>query len=61
VEPLATIVPVLIVNGENDPAAECVKGIAARFLGTADLKSLDVACVADIRRQPFVVKSDGGG
>jgi hypothetical protein len=27
----------------------------------ANPKSLDVACVADIRRQPFVVKSDGGG
>jgi len=31
----------------------------ARFLETADPKSLDVACVADIR-QPLVVKSDGG-
>jgi len=32
----------------------------ARFLETADPKSLDVPCVADIRRHPFVVKSDGG-
>jgi len=37
-----------------------VNDIAARFLETADPKSLDVACVADIHRQPFVVKSDGG-
>jgi hypothetical protein len=32
-----------------------------RFPETADSKSLDVACIADIRRQPLVVKSDGGG
>jgi hypothetical protein len=29
---------------------ECLNGIAARFLETANPKSLDVACVADIRR-----------
>jgi hypothetical protein len=41
--------------------ADCVKSIAARFLETADQKLLDVACVANIRRAPFVVKPDAGG
>jgi hypothetical protein len=38
---------------------ESVNDIAARFLEIADPKSPDAGCVADIRRQPFVVKSDG--
>jgi pimeloyl-ACP methyl ester carboxylesterase len=88
-EEVKSDVPVLAVNGVNDPAtppgagkaaisrltnarlivvpygghsqegligAECVKKIAARFLETADQRSLDVACVKDIRHKPFVLK-----
>lgn len=88
-EEVQSDVPVLIVNGESDPAtppatgrtaasrltnarvivvpggghtfmglkgADCVTGIAARFLETADPKALDVACVANIHRPPFIVK-----
>ena len=82
-------VPVLIVNGANDPAtppgagkaamsrltnarmivvpygghsqegligAECVKNIASRFLETADQRSLDVACVKEMKHKPFILK-----
>jgi pimeloyl-ACP methyl ester carboxylesterase len=82
-------VPVLIVNGANDPATppgagkaamsrltnarmivvpygghsqegligeECVKKIAARFLETADQRSLDVSCVKDMKHKPFILK-----
>ena len=81
--------PVLAVNGANDPAtppsagkaaisrltnarlivvpygghsqegligAECVKEIGAKFLETADQRSLDVSCVKNIRHKPFVLK-----
>lgn len=81
-------VPVLIVNGANDPATppgagkaamsrlsnarmivipygghssegligeECIKQIGARFLETADQRSLDVACVKDIKHKPFIL------
>jgi pimeloyl-ACP methyl ester carboxylesterase len=37
--------------GEN-----CVKGIMARFLETADQRSLDVTCLKDVRHKPFVLK-----
>ena len=79
--------PVLVVNGANDPATppsagraavsrlsngrmivvpygghnsqgliggECVKQIAARFLETADQRSLDVSCLKDVKHQPYV-------
>ncbi|HKS57489.1 MAG TPA: alpha/beta fold hydrolase [Steroidobacteraceae bacterium] len=36
--------------------AECVKEIAAKFLETADQRSLDVSCVKNIRHKPFVLK-----
>ena len=82
-------VPVLIVNGANDPATppsagraalsrlsngrmivvpygghtqqglineECVKEIAARFLETADQRSLDVTCLKNVKHKPFVLK-----
>jgi pimeloyl-ACP methyl ester carboxylesterase len=81
-------VPVLIINGANDPATppsagkaamsrltnarmivipygghssegligeECVKQIGAKFLETADQRSLDVACVKDIKHKPFIL------
>jgi pimeloyl-ACP methyl ester carboxylesterase len=87
-EEVKSDVPVLIINGANDPATppsagraamsrlsnarmivvpygghttegligeECVKKIAGRFLETADQRSLDVACVKDIRHQPFIL------
>ena len=86
-------VPVLIINGANDPATppsagraamsrmsnarmivvphgghmsegligdECVKKLAARFLETADQKSLDVACVKNIRHRPFMLPRVSG-
>jgi pimeloyl-ACP methyl ester carboxylesterase len=37
---------------------ECLDGILAKFLETADPKSLDTACLAGIRRKPFVTKPD---
>jgi pimeloyl-ACP methyl ester carboxylesterase len=82
-------VPVLIINGANDPATppsagmaamsglsdarmiivpygghssegligeECVKAIAARFLATADQRSLDTSCLKDVRHKPFILK-----
>jgi pimeloyl-ACP methyl ester carboxylesterase len=88
-EEVKSDVPVLAVNGANDPAtppgagkaaisrltnarlivvpygghtqdgligADCVKEIAAKFLETADQRSLDVSCVNNIRHQPFVLK-----
>jgi hypothetical protein len=33
-----------------------VKKIAGRFLETADQRSLDVACVKDMKHKPFVLK-----
>ena len=35
---------------------ECVKEIAARFLQTADQRSLDVACMKNIKHKPFVLQ-----
>ena len=35
---------------------ECVKQIAARFLETADQRSLDVSCLKSIKHKPFVLK-----
>ena len=88
-EEVKSDVPVLAVNGANDPAtppsaakaaisrltnarmivvpygghsqegligAECVKEIGAKFLETADQRSLDVSCVKNIRHKPFVLK-----
>jgi pimeloyl-ACP methyl ester carboxylesterase len=82
-------VPVLVINGANDPATppgsgkaaisrltnarlivvpygghsqegligeECVKQIAAKFLETADQRSLDVSCVKDMKHKPFVLQ-----
>jgi pimeloyl-ACP methyl ester carboxylesterase len=82
-------VPVLMINGDNDPATpptagraamsrlsnarlvvvpygghsfdgligeQCVKTIAARFLDTADQRSLDTTCLQDVRHQPFILK-----
>ncbi|MET0535457.1 MAG: alpha/beta hydrolase [Steroidobacter sp.] len=34
---------------------DCVKGLATRFLETANVQSLDVTCVAKVRRRPFVL------
>ncbi len=81
-------VPVLVVNGANDPATppsagraavsrlsngrmivvpygghssegligeECVKNIAARFLDTADQRSLDVTCLKSVKHKPFIL------
>jgi len=88
-EEVKSDVPVLIVNGANDPATppsagkaamsrltnarqivvpygghssdgligeECVKEIAAKFLQTADQRSLDVSCLKNIKHQPFVLQ-----
>ena len=87
-EEVKSDVPVLMVNGSNDPATppsaakaaiarlsnarlivvpygghssdgligeQCVKTIAARFLDTADQRSLDTTCVKDIKHQPFIL------
>jgi pimeloyl-ACP methyl ester carboxylesterase len=35
---------------------ECVKNVAARFLETADQRSLDVTCLKEVRHKPFVLK-----
>lgn len=35
---------------------ECVKQIAARFLETADQRSLDVSCLKNVRHKPFVLE-----
>ena len=35
--------------------ADCVTGLITRFLHTADAKTLDTACVAKIRRKPFIL------
>jgi pimeloyl-ACP methyl ester carboxylesterase len=92
-EEVKSDVPVLIINGANDPATppsagraamsrmsnarmivvphgghmsegligdECVKKLAARFLETADQKSLDVACVKNIRHRPFMLPRVSG-
>jgi pimeloyl-ACP methyl ester carboxylesterase len=88
-EEVQSDVPVLIINGDNDPATPpsagraalsrlsngrmivvpygghssegligevCVKKVAARFLETADQRSLDVACLKDVKYQPFILK-----
>jgi pimeloyl-ACP methyl ester carboxylesterase len=88
-EEVKSDVPVLVVNGANDPATppnagraaisrmsnarmivvpygghtqegligeECVKQIAARFLETADQRSLDVTCLTKVRHKPFVLR-----
>jgi pimeloyl-ACP methyl ester carboxylesterase len=34
---------------------DCVKDIAARFLETAEQRSLDIACVKNIKHKPFVL------
>ena len=92
-EEVKSDVPVLILNGDNDPATppatgrlaasrlsnarvivvphgghaiqgligeDCVKKIAARFLETADQRSLDVSCVKDIKHQPFSLSGGSG-
>lgn len=92
-EEVKSDVPVLIVNGANDPVTppgsgkaamsrlsnarlivvpygghsskgligeECVKNIAARFLETADQRSLDVSCVKDIKHKPFILARVSG-
>ncbi len=35
---------------------ECVKQIAARFLETADQRSLDVSCLKSVRHKPFLLE-----
>jgi pimeloyl-ACP methyl ester carboxylesterase len=88
-EEVKSDVPVLIINGDNDPATppsagraamsrlsnarmivvphgghsfegligeDCIKNLGAQFLETADQRSLDVACVKDIKHQPFILK-----
>jgi pimeloyl-ACP methyl ester carboxylesterase len=88
-EEVKSDVPVLIINGDNDPATppatgrtaasrlsnarvivvphgghalqgligeECVTQIAAQFLETADQRSLDVACVKDVKHKPFILQ-----
>jgi hypothetical protein len=35
---------------------ECVKQIAAKFLDTADQRSLDVSCVQKMKHKPFILK-----
>ncbi len=35
---------------------DCVKRIGARFLETADQRSLDVSCLKDVKHKPFVLK-----
>jgi pimeloyl-ACP methyl ester carboxylesterase len=35
---------------------ECVNGIAAKFLETADQRSLDTSCLKDVKHKPFVLK-----
>lgn len=88
-EEVQSDVPVLAINGDNDPATppsagraaisrltnarmivvphgghssqgligeDCVKGVAARFLETADQRSLDVTCLKEVRHKPFVLK-----
>jgi pimeloyl-ACP methyl ester carboxylesterase len=90
-EEVESDVPVLMINGEADPAtppttarlaasrlsnarlivvpqgghspvglvgSECLDGIMTRFLETADPKSLDTACVANVRRKPWVLKME---
>ena len=36
-----------------------MNSVAAKFLETVDPKSLEVAYMAHIHRQPFILKSDG--
>jgi pimeloyl-ACP methyl ester carboxylesterase len=87
-EEVQSDVPVLMINGNNDPATppsagraavsrlsnarlivvpygghssegligeQCVKTIAARFLDTADQRSLDTTCLKDVKHQPFIL------
>jgi pimeloyl-ACP methyl ester carboxylesterase len=35
---------------------KCANGIAAKFLETADQRSLDTSCLKDVKHKPFVVK-----
>lgn len=35
---------------------DCVRGIAGRFLETADQRSLDVSCLKDVRHKPFILE-----
>ncbi|HKU17440.1 MAG TPA: alpha/beta fold hydrolase [Steroidobacteraceae bacterium] len=93
-EEVKSDVPVLVINGANDPATppsagragisrmsnarlvvvpygghssegligeECVKSIAAKFLETADQKSLDVGCVKNMKHKPFVLSEKESG
>ena len=39
-----------------DPTARRFHDIAARFLETADQRSLDVTCLKEVRHKPFVLK-----
>jgi TAP-like protein. len=88
-EEVKSDVPVLIINGANDPATppsageaamsrmsnarmivvpygghssegligeECVKTLAARFLATADQRSLDTSCLKNVKHRPFILK-----
>jgi len=34
---------------------QCVKTIAARFLDTADQRSLDTTCLKNVKHQPFIL------
>jgi len=87
-EEVKSDVPVLMVNGSNDPATppsagkaamsrltnarmivvpygghssegligeQCIKTIAARFLDTADQRSLDTTCLKGVKHQPFIL------
>jgi pimeloyl-ACP methyl ester carboxylesterase len=35
---------------------DCVKEMAERFLNTADVRSLDVSCLKDVRPKPFILE-----
>jgi pimeloyl-ACP methyl ester carboxylesterase len=35
---------------------QCPKGIAARFLETADQRSLDVSCLKNVKHKPFILE-----
>ena len=34
---------------------QCIKTIAARFLDTADQRSLDTTCLKGVKHQPFIL------
>ena len=56
VEGLGNARHVRVPNASHSPASECVMAIERDFIGAGSAEGLDLQCLAEIRRPPFMVE-----